>query len=463
MGRRRAKKIKWPKPPKGHRRPPYRHSVRAHKREGYPVHSYVRGQGDPRPHKSISRLKPVRQKVIKWSTVSYLHSKRTPTARKVDENLRAPITEDYKLWVGAPNEYDVTGVDSAGGYSKASEIDETQYTHAKLNMNQIGGIYRVDVWDKKGDVEAEKFGFKSKEEAQKFIQKINEANKPKKKEGTEATYNVATGWLQIHFDEKPDREILNQLKAEGFSYRPSTKVWKAKQTSSREALLKKMAGEVEEVKIEISHSKRAERYQYLADKYKAERDELWDKHDRIAKMIPMGQPILVGHHSEKRHRRDIERMRSYTNKSIEATEKYEKYQRLANKARGTVEHGENPVTIHNRIKKLEKQEGNLILSLTEKQRDKKYDIENKKTLQRVKERLEIERRKYKEVGGIPSESMDLKPGDRIKTRFGEATVKKVSKKSIRADMHAQGLQRSANYRDYKLDKTDILGYAKNNQ
>jgi DNA repair exonuclease SbcCD ATPase subunit len=29
--------------------------------------------------------------------------------------------------------------------------------------------------------------------------------------------------------------------------------------------------------------------------------------DRIAGMIPMGQPILVGHHSEKRHRRDIER------------------------------------------------------------------------------------------------------------------------------------------------------------
>lgn len=30
--------------------------------------------------------------------------------------------------------------------------------------------------------------------------------------------------------------------------------------------------------------------------------------DRIAGMIPMGQPILVGHHSERRHRRDIARI-----------------------------------------------------------------------------------------------------------------------------------------------------------
>ncbi|WP_132290495.1 DUF3560 domain-containing protein [Kribbella sp. VKM Ac-2568] len=29
---------------------------------------------------------------------------------------------------------------------------------------------------------------------------------------------------------------------------------------------------------------------------------------QISDHIPLGQPILVGHHSERRHRRDIERM-----------------------------------------------------------------------------------------------------------------------------------------------------------
>ena len=39
--------------------------------------------------------------------------------------------------------------------------------------------------------------------------------------------------------------------------------------------------------------------------------------DRIADMIPMGQPILVGHHSEKRHRRDLDRIEHGMRASIE--------------------------------------------------------------------------------------------------------------------------------------------------
>ncbi len=35
-----------------------------------------------------------------------------------------------------------------------------------------------------------------------------------------------------------------------------------------------------------------------------------DQAHRIADMIPLGQPILVGHHSERRHRRDLDRIDS---------------------------------------------------------------------------------------------------------------------------------------------------------
>jgi len=38
-------------------------------------------------------------------------------------------------------------------------------------------------------------------------------------------------------------------------------------------------------------------------------------------MIPMGQPILVGHHSEGRHRRDLKRIDSGMRKAIEESEK----------------------------------------------------------------------------------------------------------------------------------------------
>ena len=39
--------------------------------------------------------------------------------------------------------------------------------------------------------------------------------------------------------------------------------------------------------------------------------------DAIAEHIPFGQPILVGHHSEKRHRRDIERIQAGTRNGFE--------------------------------------------------------------------------------------------------------------------------------------------------
>lgn len=37
--------------------------------------------------------------------------------------------------------------------------------------------------------------------------------------------------------------------------------------------------------------------------------------------IPLGQPILVGHHSEKRHRRHLERIENRVRKGFEAGEK----------------------------------------------------------------------------------------------------------------------------------------------
>jgi len=77
---------------------------------------------------------------------------------------------------------------------------------------------------------------------------------------------------------------------------------------------------------------KAERYQELAQKAKKESMDQRNRSDRIADMIPLGQPILVGHHSEAHHRRDIERIHNGMNNSIEAAEKAEYYQNKANNA-----------------------------------------------------------------------------------------------------------------------------------
>ncbi len=56
-----------------------------------------------------------------------------------------------------------------------------------------------------------------------------------------------------------------------------------------------------------------------AAKARTEAEGAFQRERAIGDVIPLGQPILVGHHSEKRHRRDIERMHSHIRKGIALT------------------------------------------------------------------------------------------------------------------------------------------------
>ena len=61
---------------------------------------------------------------------------------------------------------------------------------------------------------------------------------------------------------------------------------------------------------------RVERRQEWAEKASARADQRFATAHKIVDGIPLGQPILVGHHSEKRHRADIDRMASNMSKGV---------------------------------------------------------------------------------------------------------------------------------------------------
>lgn len=74
--------------------------------------------------------------------------------------------------------------------------------------------------------------------------------------------------------------------------------------------------------------RKKERYENLAEKNNAISSEL-----RISNLcgekntgIPMGQPILIGHHSEKRHRKQLERIDRKLEKGFEASKKAEYFE-----------------------------------------------------------------------------------------------------------------------------------------
>lgn len=101
-------------------------------------------------------------------------------------------------------------------------------------------------------------------------------------------------------------------------------------------------------KLERSEA-RSERYEDRAIKASQRSQAAYDKVKGISKYMT-GEPIKVGHHSERRHRRDIDRMDRYMRKSIEE-DKYSDY--LESKAKGsmrTLAQAEDPTYIKNRIK-----------------------------------------------------------------------------------------------------------------
>jgi len=69
-----------------------------------------------------------------------------------------------------------------------------------------------------------------------------------------------------------------------------------------------------------------ERFQELASKNKRASVSTWEASHNMLSAIPTGQPILVGHHSEKAHRRLLDRSWNMLGKSVELREKAEYYE-----------------------------------------------------------------------------------------------------------------------------------------
>jgi hypothetical protein len=285
-------------------------------------------------------------------------------------------------------------------------------------------------------------------------------------QGTLASYNKATGWLGITFPAKPGEEILTGLKSRGFRYESYSKRWRGSYSLEREDYLKELAGIIEQVDIAPNYGAKAEFAGNQADKHFEKSEEFHGRAEAIADMIPLGQPILVGHHSERRHRNDLEKIHSNFDKAREERDLAEKYQDRQERYSELANNGENPVTIHNRIQKLEADERKFseLVQEAEYVRDHPEDIEidglNKdlewaqRWLTHYRERLAVERPKYQASGGIPTDKLELKIGDVVETQFGKAKITKVNTKTVQVDFEEPALKDSC---FHKLDKTCILG------
>lgn len=99
---------------------------------------------------------------------------------------------------------------------------------------------------------------------------------------------------------------------------------------------------------------RSERYSGYSENAQARAEASSHSAHEIGRFIPMGQPILVGHHSERRHRRDLDRIDSQMGKSIEESKRADYFSyRSANLERESKRITQDRSYIMNRIEETE--------------------------------------------------------------------------------------------------------------
>ena len=172
------------------------------------------------------------------------------------------------------------------------------------------------------------------------------------------TYSPEDNKLRIYPDTYLDEDTAARLKAEGFRWAPVQKLYVAPAwTPAREDLVTELCGSIQDEAVSLAEraEQRAEKFTEYAEHRNEDAAEASGKADRISSMRPLGQPILVGHHSEGRARRDIERVQENTRKAIKFWDQAEYWKRRAEAAVKHANYKSDPAVRARRIKELEKQ------------------------------------------------------------------------------------------------------------
>lgn len=138
-----------------------------------------------------------------------------------------------------------------------------------------------------------------------------------------ATYSPEDNKIRITAFARLSPEIFARVRAAGFIWAPRQKIFVAPMwTPDREDIAEELCGVLgdEDSTLVERAEERAERFEVYSEKREADADRAHAGVAAIADNIPLGQPILVGHHSEKRARKDAERIENGMRKAIKMWE-----------------------------------------------------------------------------------------------------------------------------------------------
>lgn len=156
--------------------------------------------------------------------------------------------------------------------------------------------------------------------------------------GMTATYSPEDNKLRLYSATRLDKETYELVRKNGFIYAPKQSLFVAPMwTPCRARLLEKLCGEIgdEETTLAERAEQRAERFEGYQSKRKNDAESAYKQMKSISEHIPMGQPILVGHHSERRARKDADRIEACMQKTVKMWECSEYWE---DRAKGVIGH-----------------------------------------------------------------------------------------------------------------------------
>jgi len=171
-----------------------------------------------------------------------------------------------------------------------------------------------------------------------------------------ATYSPEDNKLRLYASSRLDADTFAKVKAAGFRWAPRQSLFVAPMwTPGREDLLLELCGEIgdEDTSLVDRAEERAERFGEYGENRQRDARAAEAAVDALGRQFEGGQPILVGHHSERRARRDRERMDVGMRRAIRAWETADYWQRRAKAARQHADFKAEPAVRARRIKGLE--------------------------------------------------------------------------------------------------------------
>lgn len=171
-----------------------------------------------------------------------------------------------------------------------------------------------------------------------------------------ATYSPEDNKLRLYPAHRLSADEYARVKAAGFAWAPKQEIFVAPMwTPEREDIAREFAGEIgdEDSSLMDRAEDRADRFEGYQERRTEDAERAREAVSEIAGRFEFGQPILIGHHSQRQAERDKERIEAGMRKAIKAWETAEYWQRRAAAAVRHAKYKERPDVRARRIKTIE--------------------------------------------------------------------------------------------------------------